>query len=85
LRGKFKAWGVVDAGTSSTTSNEEIAATSMRPKGFGGARAFAALALLDDGPHQLHRAAWHLSLRRSEPSLLYFYQGLLAEPFGELR
>jgi len=50
----------------------------MRPKGFGGARAFAALALLNDGPHQLRRAAWHLPLRRSERGLLYFYHGLLS-------
>jgi len=58
-------------------ATKRLPATSMRPKGFGGARAFAALALLDDGSHQLRRAAWHLPLRRSERGLLYFYHELL--------
>jgi len=50
----------------------------MRPKGSGGAGAYAALALLDDAPHQLRRAALHLPLRRSERGLLYFYHELLS-------
>jgi len=49
----------------------------MRPKGSAGARAFAALALLDGGPYPLRRAAWHLPLRRSERGPLCFQRGLL--------
>jgi len=60
-------------------ATKRLPATSMRPKGFGGAGSFAALALLDDALHQLRRAAWHLPLRRSDHGLLYFYHGLLKE------
>jgi len=42
------------------------------PPGRGGGRASAALALLDDVPHRLRRAALHLPARRSRQNVNLF-------------
>ena len=53
-------------------------ATPMRPSGSGGARASAALALLDDVQrHHLRRAVLHLPSRRSKRGPSEYSDGLL--------
>ncbi|MEJ2110662.1 MAG: PQQ-binding-like beta-propeller repeat protein [Acidobacteriota bacterium] len=65
-------------------ATQRLPATPVRPRGSGVARASAALALLDNVPHCLRRAALHLPLRRSERGLLCFHHGLLCLILGIL-
>ena len=79
LRGELKARGGGDAGTSSTTSNAEIApqppCAQRVPAARGHLQRWRSSTM---SPHRLRRAALHLPTRRSERGLLYFHHGLLA-------
>jgi len=78
LRGELKARGGGDAGTSSTTSNAEIApqppCAQRVPAARGHLQRWRSSTM---SPHRLRRAALHLPTRRSERGLLYFHHGLL--------